>query len=56
MTQNVNLSCPESCGCPIPGPGWMGPGQPELMGAPDHNRGVGLGGLLGPFQPKPVIL
>jgi len=34
-------------------PGWMGPGQPELVGQPAHGRGLELGGLRGPFQPKP---
>ena len=33
--------------------GW-GPGQPDVLDSnPSHGRGMGLGGLLGPFQPKP---
>ena len=47
-----------SCGCPIPGgtegqagwgpwAGWAGGGQPCTW------HGLGLGGLWGPFQPKP---
>ena len=31
----------------------MGPGQPELVGAPSPWQGLGLDGLLGPFRPKP---
>jgi len=34
--------------------GW-GHGQPELLGgSPVHGRGLGLSGLRGPFQPKPL--
>ena len=40
-------SCPESCGCPIPGgaQGWVGwgPGQPELVGGSQPTAGVGNG-------------
>ena len=51
-------SCPERCGCPNPEGarcqvGW-GPGQPQLLsGSTAHGRGLGLGGIYGPFQPKP---
>lgn len=41
-------------GCSIPGgqPGW-GPGQAGLLGSiPAYSRGLELGGLQGPFQPK----
>jgi len=35
-------------------PGWMGPGQPELLGdSPPHGTGLGLGRLLDLYQPKP---
>ena len=53
-------SCPDS-GCPIPGGiqsqvGW-GPGQPQLVGSgPAHGRGLGLGGICGPFQLKPFYI
>jgi len=51
-------SCPEKLWCPIPGgtQGQVGcgPGQPDPVGgSPAHNRGLALGGLEGPFQPKP---
>ena len=36
--------CPESCGAPSL-EGWMGPGQPELVGATSPWQGLGLGGL-----------
>ena len=47
-----------SCGCPLPGRaqgqagwGWEHPGLVE--GVPARGRGLGLGGLSGPFPPKP---
>lgn len=46
------------CGCPLPGitqgqAGW-GCGQPGVeRGVPAYSRGLELGDLKGPFQPKP---
>ena len=50
-------SCPESCGCPIPRGaqghvGWA-LGSVSWWGARGQQQGLGLGGLWGPFQPKP---
>ena len=53
----VLAQLPEKLWCPIPGGtqgqvGW-GPGQPELVGgSPAHGRGLELGDLQCPFQPK----
>jgi len=49
----------QSCGCPISegnhGQAGCGPGQPDLVsGSPAHSKGLELGGLWGPFLPKPL--